>query len=69
MAQIMKREKVFNSKLFLSSKPPIFTIKGVEYLNCGCNLVTNMVTIKNIKSREYQEIDFYKLQKMIEDEI
>jgi len=68
MAQIMKREKVFSAKPFLESKPPTFIVKGVEFLNCGCDLRTNLVTVKNIKSGEYKEIDFYKLQKIIEDE-
>ena len=64
----MKKEKVFKAKLFLSSKPPTFTLKGVEYLNCGIDLRTDIVTIKNIKSGNYGEIDFYKLQKKIDDE-
>ena len=59
MAQIMKREKVFSAKPFLESKPPTFIVKGVEFLNCGCDLRRNLVTVKNIKSGEYKEIDFY----------
>jgi len=40
-------------------------INGVEYLNCGTDLVTNIVTIKNIKSGNYKEIDYYKLQECL----
>tara|TARA_R110002167_G_scaffold243070_1_gene448637 strand:- start:2724 stop:2900 length:177 start_codon:yes stop_codon:yes gene_type:complete len=46
-------------------KPLIFKINGVEYLNCGTDLVTNMVNIKNIKSGNYKEIDYYKLQEKL----
>lgn len=63
-----KYQKVFKASVFKDVKQPIFTIKGVEYLNCGIDLRTNIVTIKNIKSGNYGEIDFYKLQKKIDDE-
>ena len=61
-------QKVFKASNFRNVKQPTFTIKGVEYLNCGIDLRTNIVTIKNIKSGNYGEIDFYELQKKIEDE-
>lgn len=64
----MKREKVFSAKPFLNSKPPTFTVKGVDFLNCGIDLRTNLVTVKNINTGKHKEIDFYKLQKIIEDE-
>lgn len=53
---------------FRTSKPPTFEIKGVEYMICGTNLETNLVNVKNINSGNYKEIDFYKLQKLIENE-
>jgi len=40
-------------------------INGIEYLNCGTDLVTNIVTIKNIKSGNYKEINYYKLQECL----
>ena len=63
-----KYQKAFDSSIFKNVKQPTFTLKGVEYLNCGIDLRTNIVTIKNIKSGNYGEIDFYKLQKKLKDE-
>ena len=62
-------QKVFKASNFKDVKQPIFTIKGVEYLNCGIDLRTDIVTIKNIKSGNYGEIDFKKLQKLIKNEV
>jgi len=53
-----KYQKAFDSSIFKNVKQPTFTLKGVEYLNCGIDLRTNIVTIKNIKSGNYGEIDF-----------
>ncbi|MCP4159845.1 MAG: hypothetical protein GY760_07215 [Deltaproteobacteria bacterium] len=63
-----KYQKAFDSSIFKNVKQPTFTLKGVEYLNCGIDLRTNIVTIKNIKSGNYGEIDFYKLQKKLKDD-
>jgi hypothetical protein len=61
-------QKAFKASIFKDVKQPTFTLKGVEYLNCGIDLRTNIVTIKNIESGNYGEIDFYKLQKKLKDE-
>ncbi len=63
-----KYQKAFDSSIFKNVKQPTFTLKGVEYPNCGIDLRTNIVTIKNIKSGNYGEIDFYKLQKKLKDD-
>ena len=43
-------------------------IKGVDFLICCTNLTTNLVTVKNLETGNKKDIDYYKLQKLIDDE-
>ena len=41
-----------------------FTSKGVKFLQCGIDLETDIVTIKNLDNGKIGEIDYYKLEKL-----
>ena len=42
-----------------------FKSSGVEFLQTGTNVETNLVTIKNLSNNKTSEIDYYKLQKIL----
>ncbi len=44
----------------------VFNYKGVDFVQTGINIDTNLVTIKNIKTGKTKEIDYYKLKKILE---
>ena len=56
-------QKVFKASNFRYVKQPTFTIKGVEYLNCGIDLRTNIVTIKNISQVTMEKLIFMNCKK------
>lgn len=47
--------------------PTTFKVGDREFLYCGTDLETNLVTVKNLLSGNKKDIDFYELQKLIED--
>ncbi len=61
------KEKVFKAKDFINSKPPTIKIGKNSYLYVSTDLVTNIVVLKNLTTGERGEIDFYELQKIIND--
>ena len=44
-----------------------FIYKGVKHLRVGTDLRTNIVTIKNLTTNEYEKINYYELKKLIND--
>ena len=57
----MAKNKVYKAKDYLNSKQPTLIHEGVKHLNCGIDLVTDLVTIKNLETGKYKEVNFYKL--------
>ena len=39
---------------------------GIEFLICKTDLLTNLVTIKNMSNGKKKEIDFYKLSDLLD---
>jgi len=42
-----------------------FTYNGVLFRNVGIDLETDLVTIKNVVTGKYKEIDYNKLQELL----
>ena len=42
-----------------------FEHKGVRFLQVGINLETDMVNVKNLSTGTYKEIEYHKLQKLL----
>lgn len=43
-----------------------FEMDGQQFLNVGCDLRTNLVTIKNLSTGKYEEINFYELKEKMD---
>jgi len=49
------------------TKPTTFISKGIEFLICKTDLETDLVTIKNMSNGKRADIDYYKLQKIMNE--
>jgi len=61
------KEKVFKAKDLINSKPTTVKMGKYIYLYVSTNLLTDVVTLKNLSTREYGEIDYYELQEILND--
>lgn len=61
------KEKVFNAKELIDSKPPTIKIGNNTYLYVSTNVVTNVVTLKNVATGVRGEMDFYELKDILDN--
>ena len=61
------KERVFKAKELIDSKPPIIKIGSNTYLYVSTNVVTNVVTLKNVATGERGEMDFYQLKDILNE--
>lgn len=61
-------KKKTKKRIVYPIKDSTFTVGDREFLYCGTDLETDMVTVKNIESGNKKDINFYELQALLENE-
>ena len=61
------KQRLFKAKELIDSKPPTVKIGKNTYLYVSTNVVTDVVTLKNLATGERGEMDFYKLKDILKN--
>ena len=58
------KEKVFSAKKFMVRNTTTFKKGGIEFLISKTDIITDLVTIKNMSNGKKKDIDYYKLKEI-----